>query len=55
MKPNSTGVFENDAGESHRKVVRALHAKHYSVDRIAKAVGLTETEVVKMLKEMKLA
>lgn len=45
MQQNSTGVFDNWPGESHTKVVLSLHRKGYTLDRIAKATGLSDTLV----------
>lgn len=54
MLPNGSGVFDDNPRDAHKKVVRALVAKSYPTDRIAKATGLTEAEVKKLIKEMKL-
>lgn len=49
MKPNSSGVFEDNPSVAKTKVVRALAAKGYSLDRIVKATGISESDVKKML------
>ena len=47
MKPDHRGIFDDDT--AHVKVVLSLKRKNYHVKDIARATGLTEAAVRKVL------
>ena len=49
MKANGSGVFDDQLSASHRKVVQALQRRGYTSKEIAKATGLTEVDVKKVM------
>ncbi len=49
MKPNSSGVFEDNPSVAKAKVVRALAKKGYTTASIAQATGMSESDVKKLI------